>query len=68
MKYQTATIAAGIYTVKDWRQMENRPPIDGGDKVLVSANLRDINDNSAVVVSTQKEGKEEHNNEDGDEK
>ena len=68
VKYQTATIAAGIYTVNDWRQMENRPPIDGGDKVLVSANLRDINDNGAVVVSTQKEGKEEHNNEDGDEK
>ena len=42
VKYQSATIAAGLYTVNDWRKIENRPPVDGGDKVLVSANLRDI--------------------------
>lgn len=44
VKYQSATIAAGIYTVNDWRKMENRLPIKGGDKALVSANLRDINE------------------------
>ncbi len=42
VKYQKATIAAGIYSVNDWRRMENRPPVEGGDKILVSANLRDI--------------------------
>lgn len=41
-KYQTQTIAAGIYTVNEWRHAENKPPVEGGDKVLVSANLRDI--------------------------
>lgn len=48
IKYQAATIAAGLYTVNEWRVEENKPPIDGGDKVLVSANLRDIKDESKV--------------------
>lgn len=42
IKYQTQTIAAGIYTVNEWRQEENKPPVPGGDVVLVSANLRNI--------------------------
>ena len=39
-KYQVETIAAGIYTVNEWRREENKPPIEGGDTVLISANLR----------------------------
>lgn len=46
VKYQANTIAAGIYTVNDWRKEENKPPVAGGDKVLVSANLKDINEDS----------------------
>lgn len=46
VKYQANTIAAGIYTVNDWRKEENKPPVAGGDKVLVSANLKDINEGS----------------------
>lgn len=42
VKYQTQTIAAGLYTVNEWRQAENRPPVVGGDDALVSANLRGI--------------------------
>lgn len=42
VKYQNDTIAAGIYTVNEWRREENKPPVQGGDTVLVSANLRDI--------------------------
>lgn len=42
VKYQTQTIAAGLYTVNEWRQAENRPPVVGGDEALVSANLRGI--------------------------
>lgn len=42
VKYQTATIAAGIYTVNDWRRVENQPPVEDGDIVLVSANLKSI--------------------------
>ena len=46
VKYQANTIAAGIYTVNDWRKEENKPPVAGGDKVLVSAKLKDINEGS----------------------
>lgn len=42
IKYQAATIAAGIYSVNDWRQAENQPAVEGGDVVLVSANLKGI--------------------------
>lgn len=44
IKYQAQTIAAGIYTVNDWRREENKPAVDGGDTVLVSANLKSINE------------------------
>ena len=44
VKYQTQTIAAGIYTVNEWRKEENKEPVKGGDTVLVSANLRSINE------------------------
>lgn len=55
IKYQSQTIAAGLYTVNEWRKEENKPAVKGGDKVLVSANLRDINDESKVVVNQPKE-------------
>lgn len=44
IKYQAQTIAAGIYTVNEWRREENKPAVEGGDTVLVSANLRAINE------------------------
>lgn len=50
VKYQTATIAAGLYTVNEWRRAENKPPVEGGDKVLVSANLKGIDELSAQPV------------------
>lgn len=42
VKYQTQTIAAGLYTINDWRKLENQPGVEGGDAVLVSANLRSL--------------------------
>lgn len=39
-KYQVETIAAGVYTVNEWRKEENQAPVEGGDTVLISANLR----------------------------
>lgn len=47
VKYQSATIAAGIYTVNEWRREENKPTVEGGDKVLVSANLKGIDELTA---------------------
>lgn len=42
IKYQAQTIAVGIYTVNEWRKEENKPAVEGGDTVLVSANLKGI--------------------------
>lgn len=42
VKYQAQTIAAGIYTVNEWRKEENRQPVEGGDTVLISVNLRKL--------------------------
>lgn len=52
-KYQAATIACGIFTVNEWRKEENKPPVEGGDKVLISANLKDINEATATAATTQ---------------
>lgn len=44
VKYQTQTLAAGLYTVNEWRARENMPPVEGGDTPLVSANLKTISE------------------------
>lgn len=44
VKYQTAAIAAGIYTVNEVRREENKPAVEGGDVVFISANLKSILD------------------------
>ena len=49
VKYQTATVAAGLYTVNEWRAAENKPPVPGGDTPLVSANLRDLSLNPTTT-------------------
>ena len=61
VKYQTATIAAGLYTVNDWRREENKPRVEGGDKVLVSANLIDINAAARSASATQQGNNEDNN-------
>ena len=61
VKYQTDTIAAGLYTVNEWRKEENKPAVPGGDTVLVSANLKGINELAAPApaATTTENGKEE---------
>lgn len=51
VKYQTATIAAGLYSPNDWRLAEDMEPVAGGDTVFVSANLKPITEASAVQNS-----------------
>lgn len=58
VKYQTATIAAGIYTVNEWRREENKPTVEGGDKVLVSANLKGIDDLGVGPVPSKPQKKD----------
>lgn len=68
IKYQSQTIAAGIYTVNEWRREENKEPVKGGDAVLVSANLRGIDEALTAKATTPKPEKEnKKNNDDGDE-
>lgn len=49
IKYQAQTIAAGIYTVNEWRREENKPAVEGGDTVLVSANLKGITETNKTA-------------------
>lgn len=65
VRYQTATIAAGLYTVNEWRKEENKPEVAGGDVVLVSANLRGINETTAPDPSEPHNDKPKQN--DGEE-
>lgn len=37
--YQKKTIESGIFTVNDWRRIENQPEVEGGDTVYISTNL-----------------------------
>ena len=53
VKYQADTIAAGLYTVNEWRREENKPPVDGGDRVLVSANLRGVEEAALPAATPQ---------------
>lgn len=59
VRYQTATIAAGLYTVNEWRAAENKPPVEGGDTPLVSANLRDLSTTPEML----NDGKDTHSKE-----
>lgn len=56
--YQTKTIAAGIYTPNEWREFENKEKVEGGDTILVSANLTTI-DNLKNKSNGQKSGNTE---------
>ena len=55
VKYQAQTIAAGIYTVNEWRREENKPAVEGGDIVLVSANLKSITEIGKPTTAEPKE-------------
>ena len=58
IRYQSQTIAAGIYTVNEWRKEENKPAVDGGDKVLVSANLKGIDEMTTNAENINNDGNE----------
>lgn len=60
-KYQTTRLANGMASVNELRKEENLPPVDGGDKILVSANLRGIEE-----IGAQPQQPEEPKNKDID--
>lgn len=65
--YQGKMIANGLYTVNELRQMENRPAVEGGDMVLVSANLKGIDELvTAPAQVSQNIDEPEKNEKDGE--
>jgi len=65
MNYDTKLLQIGA-TVNEVRKMNNLAPVEGGDTVMVSANLRGINEIGAQPQ--QPEAPENKNNDNGDEK
>ena len=66
MNYGTKLLQIGT-TVNEVRRMNNLTPVDGGDTVMVSANLRGINEIGAQPLQ-QPEATENKNNDNDDEK
>lgn len=60
VKYQLTSIQAGLMTVNEWRLAENRPPVEGGDRILVSANMKSIEElTSSAPADTNNDDKTE---------
>ena len=47
--YIKGSIESGTSTINEWRTKMNKKPIDGGDKLLVSANLKSIDEMNAAT-------------------
>ena len=54
-------------TVNEWRKEENKPAVEGGDTVLVSANLKGIKEASAPVAEPEQSSEPKEQNKDGEE-
>lgn len=56
-KYQMQTIQTGLYTINEWRMLENKPTVEGGDVPLVSANLKGLQQLLSEKESAEPNGK-----------
>jgi HK97 family phage portal protein len=63
-KNQTARLANGTASVNELRREENLPPVEGGDRILVSANLRGIDETTAQPLLEAPKGKDDDNKDD----
>ena len=52
VKYQASMIQNGLCTINELRREENKTPIEGGDVLLVSANLKTIDQLQQEVTPT----------------
>lgn len=50
--YQLKTIEAGLYTVNEWRALQNQPPVAGGDVPFVSTNLQRLDNQTNPTNQT----------------
>lgn len=62
MKFYQMLLATGTHTVNDLRSVENMNPVEGGDRVLVSANLRALDEVTTDVQENMKENKNDKEN------
>lgn len=58
VKYLQGMIQTGVYTINDARVKEGREPVEGGDKVLVSANLKSIDELTSGNLNNDNNGEE----------
>lgn len=65
MKYRTSLLQTGT-TVNEVRAMNNLPPVEGGDVVLISANLRGINETGVQPQPEPAEPKKDNDDENDD--
>lgn len=63
VKWLSDTVAAGLYTINEARAVENRPPVEGGDEPLASANLKTIR--SLMAEAPASGGPDNDNNDNG---
>lgn len=68
-KFYTQMLATGLYTVNELRKEENKPAVDGGDRVFVSANLRGVDEptSGARPINDNNSVKEPKGKDDGEE-
>lgn len=59
-KYWKQVIETGLYTINELRREENKPDVESGDTVLVSANLKSITNLAAEGEPTQTEPNKNH--------
>lgn len=64
--YLGKMIAAGLYTPNEARESINRAPLEGGDKMLVSANLRGIDEPSRSTPEAKRKETDKSKEEDGE--
>lgn len=62
MRYRTQLLQVGT-TVNEVRRLENLPPVEGGDTVMVSANLRPVTDLTAATQPSH-DSQNSHNSHD----
>lgn len=63
MKYRGLLLQTGT-SVNELRLMDNRPPVDGGDRVFISQNLKGIDEKTSAPTVQETPRKEKDNDED----
>lgn len=58
VRYQTAQLQAGLRSPNELRRADNMPPVDGGDTLFISANLRPITESATNDNNDNNDGQD----------